>query len=151
MANLTDNLTCFKPAETIEVTSCQSSKSENGVEFSQLYITSERLSRVKEAEFFVDGFLAKDVITGIYGNHGIGKSIFMIALCQFLLLNTKDLKILYFDDKNHLSILKTRGVDNLLLEFKDRFFLINGDDKDGNTICHPRNFLDTYMPDSKNW
>ena len=34
--------------------------------------------------------------------------------------------------------------------FEGRFLLLNGKDKDGNTICSSRNFLDTYTPDDKN-
>lgn len=150
MKTIKDSLKTHKPTETIELNSSQPSKSEDMVDFSSLYITAERFSMVKETEFFVDGFLAKDVITGIYGNHGIGKSMFMIALCQFLLLNIKDLKILYFDAENHLSTLKTRGVNKLLSMFENRFFLLNGEDENGNIQCHSRQFLDTYIPDDKN-
>ena len=34
--------------------------------------------------------------------------------------------------------------------FEGRFLPLNGKDKDGNTICSSRNFLDTYTPDDKN-
>ena len=62
---LKKDLVAYKPTEVIEVTN-QPSEDGNNKDFSELYITPSRFDKVKEREFFIDGFLAKESIIGFY-------------------------------------------------------------------------------------
>lgn len=118
--------------------------------FENLFVSSDRLNSVKKLEFFIDKFLPKNAIVCFYANQGAGKSIFMIGLCQMILKNFDDIAIMYFDAENSLEILKSRGVNFLISDFKGRFNLLTSENEKGQTLCHPREFLQIFSTKSQN-
>lgn len=93
---------------------------------------------IKKLEFFIEDFLPKHCIVGFYGKQGSGKSIFLNGLCQKLLGEYKELKIMFFDAENSMEILKSRGIESIFSNFNDRFFFLSKDNK-------PREFLKTII------
>ena len=119
-------------------------KPQNFINFEKLVVGEIQILNSPDFEFFIDDFLPKCAIVGFYGAKGIGKSMFMLGLCQMLLKNFKNLKILYIDGDNGLRTHKRRGLNHLIAKFDGRFKFVTGENERGEIVCSPRKFIKEF-------
>lgn len=66
----------------------------------------------QQTEFLIPGFLAKNLMTLIYADGGMGKSWLALAVAKAV---AKQQQVIYLDYDNPLSVLKDRGVQSKLV------------------------------------
>ncbi|MCT8125289.1 AAA family ATPase, partial [Alishewanella sp. BS5-314] len=74
----------------------------------------------RQTEFLIPGFLAKNMITLVYADGGMGKSWLAFAVAKAC---SSPQKVIYLDYDNPLNVLKDRGVQEKLISNRNIYYV----------------------------
>ncbi|MCT7611713.1 AAA family ATPase [Aliarcobacter butzleri] len=90
--------------------------------FNDFIYTFEDINEAKNIEWLIQNVLPSQSIGVFFGNAGAGKTALILNFCIQMLKNSEDIYIIYIDADMSVSKLKEIGIDELIQEYKNRFF-----------------------------
>ena len=90
--------------------------------FNDFIYTFEDINEAKNTEWLIQNVLPSQSIGVFFGNSGAGKTALILNFCIKMLKNSEDIYIIYIDADMSISKLKEIGIDELIQEYKNRFF-----------------------------
>lgn len=91
-------------------------------------IDMEEVHRIGKREFYIDNFIAERSINILYAPGGEGKTWLSFALAKYFA--DCDADVIYLDTDNGVGLLKDRGFDVMLEQYKKKIVYINADTMD---------------------